>query len=69
METITLDVPAISCDHCVANIKRVVSNEVSGVSDVQGDPDAKQVTIRYASPATVEQIVACMTEWDYPPAR
>lgn len=68
METVTLVVPAITCGHCVATIKRVVTADVPGVSEVSGDPDAKRVTITFAPPATVAQIVASMTEWDYPPA-
>lgn len=68
METVTFDVPAITCGHCVATIKRVVTADVPGVREVTGDPDAKRVTVAFDAPATVEQIVATMTEWDYPPA-
>ena len=68
METVTFVVPAITCGHCVATIKRVVTADVPGIQDVTGDPDAKRVTIQFAPPATVEQIVAAMTDWDYPPA-
>lgn len=67
MESVTLEVPAISCDHCIATIKRVVTADVPGVTDVTGDAAAKRVTIAFDPPATVEQIVASMTEWDYPP--
>ncbi|MFN8424138.1 MAG: heavy-metal-associated domain-containing protein [Anaerolineae bacterium] len=69
VQTVTFDVPAITCGHCVATIKRVVTADVPGVSDVTGDPDAKRVTITFDAPATVERIVEAMTEWDYPPAR
>lgn len=68
MQTITLDVPAITCGHCVMTIKRVVEEEVEGVTEVTGDHEAKQVTISFAAPATIEQITETMTEWDYPPA-
>lgn len=68
-ETVTFDVPAITCGHCVATIKRVVTADVPGVKDVTGDPDAKRVTVTFDAPATVDRIVAVMTEWDYPPAR
>ena len=67
MDSVTFEVPAISCDHCVATIKRVVTADVPGVTDVTGDPAAKRVTIAFDPPATVEQIVAAMIEWDYPP--
>jgi copper chaperone CopZ len=69
MESVTFNVPAITCEHCVKNIARVVTDEVGGVAEVVGDHEAKQVTVRYAPPATVEQIIASMTEWDYPPAQ
>ena len=69
MESVTFDVPAITCEHCVKNIARVVADEVAGVAEVVGDHEAKRVTIRYSSPATIAQIVASMTEWDYPPAQ
>ena len=69
MESITFDVPAISCDHCVATIKRVVTADVPGVAAVSGNAEAKQVTVDFGPPATVDQIVASMTEWDYPPTR
>ena len=68
MERITLQVPNISCGHCVMTIQRVVKEEVPGVGDIQGDVEAKTVTISFAPPATLEGIVASMTEWDYAPA-
>lgn len=68
MTTTTLDVPAITCEHCVMTIKRVVEEEVDGVVEVIGDHEAKQVTITFAPPATIERITETMTEWDYPPA-
>ncbi len=68
MDRVTFHVPNISCGHCVATIQRVVKEEVKGIGDVVGDIDGKRVTIDYEAPATVEAIVACMTEWDYAPA-
>lgn len=67
METVTFYVPAITCGHCVATIQRVVKEDVDGVGEITGDPQTKQVTVEYGPPATVEAIVATMTEWDYPP--
>jgi len=69
METVTFDVPAITCGHCVATIQRVVTADVPGVTTVTGDPDTKRVVVEFAPPATVEQIVAAMTEWEFPPTR
>ncbi len=67
METVQLTVPNISCGHCVATIERVVG-EVPGVQSVSGDVPSQKVDIQFAPPATLDQIVAAMTEWEYPPA-
>ena len=67
MSQVTLHVPKISCGHCVMTIQRVVKEEVAVVGEIVGDIEAKTVTIDYAPPADLEAIVACMTEWDYPP--
>ena len=69
MDTVTFRVPTITCEHCVKTIQRVVKEEVAGVGDITGDPEVKQVTIPYAPPATLDQIVAVMTEWGYAPER
>jgi copper chaperone len=66
METLSLTVPDISCDHCVATIKRAVS-ELAGVVEVIGDAATKHIEVRYGPPATRDQIIAVMTEWGYPP--
>jgi copper chaperone CopZ len=68
METVRYTVPNISCGHCVQTIERVVG-ALPGVERVEGDVATKRVEVRYAPPATEEQIVAEMTEWEYPPAR
>jgi copper chaperone len=67
METVKFIVPDISCDHCVATIKRALT-ELAGVESITGDPASKEVEVRYGPPATRDQIVATLTEWGYPPA-
>ena len=67
MNSIKFLVPGISCEHCVNTIQRVVG-EVPGVKSVLGDVPTKHVDVQFDDPATREQIVATMTEWDYPPA-
>jgi len=67
MAQTTFSVPAITCEHCVKTIQRVVTDEVPGVQEVTGDHEAKRITVSFAPPATLEQIVASMTEWDFPP--
>ena len=68
MDTVQYTVPNISCGHCVATITRVVT-ALPGVRQVTGDVDSKRVEVEYDPPATPEQIVETMTEWDYPPAQ
>lgn len=69
MEEVTLTAPDISCDHCIATIRKAVS-KLAGVQFVGGNPQTKQVTIRY-DPSVVEltAIEKAMEEEGYPPAR
>lgn len=66
VEEATLTAPDISCDHCIATIRVALSN-LAGVQFVDGDPRAKQVTIRY-DPSVVElkAIEKAMEEEGYP---
>ena len=48
--TVILNIPAISCGHCVATIKRE-TQEVSGVLAVEGNPEAKTATFTVANDA------------------
>lgn len=67
MEAKTLEVPNISCGHCVMAIQREL-NDLEGVSKVIGDPDKKQVTVEWEPPATLDQIKATLKEINYPAA-
>ena len=69
MEEVTLTAPDISCDHCIATIRKAVS-KLAGVQFVGGNPQTKQVTIRY-DPSVVEltAIEKAMEEEGYPLAR
>jgi copper chaperone len=66
MEQVTLTAPDISCDHCINAIKKSVT-ELPGVEWVSGDPEKKQVVLRY-EPATtpLTKITAAMEEEGYP---
>jgi copper chaperone len=63
---VTLTAPDISCDHCIAAIRRALS-KLAGVQFVEGNPQTKQVTIRY-DPSMVEltAIEKVMKEEGYP---
>ena len=65
MEKNTLSVPNISCGHCVMTIKRELS-ELEGISKVDGDPDKKEITVEWESPATLEEIKSTLKEINYP---
>ena len=67
MVAIQFTVPAISCGHCVNTIQRAV-NEVEGVRNVSGDHEQQTIMVQFDPPATRDQIVAAMTESDYPPS-
>ncbi len=63
----TYTVPNISCGHCVMSIKNELS-EMEGVKSVEGDPDAKKITVDFDAPASEEKIVGKMKEINYPPS-
>lgn len=62
-----VNVPAISCHHCVMTIQRELS-KLEGVRRVEADVQTKQVTVEWESPASWERIAAHLAEIDYPPA-
>jgi copper chaperone len=65
MEKTTLSIPNISCGHCVMTIQREIG-EISGVSEVKGDVESKQVTISWEAPASLEKIKGTLKEINYP---
>ena len=69
VEEVTLTAPDISCGHCIAAIREALS-KLAGVQFLDGNPQAKQVTIRY-DPSVVDMtaIEKAMEEEGYPLAR
>lgn len=65
METGKFSIPNISCGHCVMAIKRELG-EVQGVSKVDGDPQKKEITVEWETPASLEKIKATLKEINYP---
>lgn len=65
MEKKKLQVPNISCEHCVMTIKNELS-EINGVKSVQGNPDNKQVEVEFDEPASLDQIHEKLKEINYP---
>lgn len=67
METATFTIPNISCGHCVMTIKREIG-ELKGVSEVEGDPSSKKITVGWNAPATLDKIKSILKEINYPAA-
>ena len=65
MQEKVFTVPNISCGHCVMTIKNELS-ELAGVSEVQGSPETKKITVNFDSPATEEKIRDTLREINYP---
>jgi copper chaperone len=65
MEKETLNVPNISCGHCVASIESELS-EVEGVTSVKADAATKTVTVQWEAPASIDGIRATLSEINYP---
>jgi copper chaperone CopZ len=65
----TVNVPNISCGHCVSTIEREIS-EVDGVSVVKAEQTSRNVMITW-DPDTTDWVVIedLMNEINYPPAR
>lgn len=68
MTSKTVNVPAISCGHCVATIEREVG-ELAGVSSVDADQASRRVTISW-DPETTDwvAIAELMKEINYAPS-
>ena len=63
----TFSIPNISCGHCTTSIQNELS-ELAGVSRVDGNIEAKNVTVEWDSPATREKILETLKEINYPAA-
>jgi copper chaperone CopZ len=67
MNTVTYNIPNISCGHCVHTIQSEVS-DLPGVKSVQADLAQKKATISFEPPATEEKIKSLLEEINYPVA-
>lgn len=65
--TKTVNVPAISCGHCVATIEREVG-ELKGVDSVAAEQNTRRVTISWDPDATDWVVIEDhLKEINYPP--
>ena len=67
METTTLSIPTISCEHCVMTIQREL-REIKGIEEVNGNVKEKKIIVQWDSPATLEKIKSTLQEINYPAA-
>lgn len=66
METITLDIPNISCHHCIMTVKRE-AGFVDGAEFVSGDIEAKTATFEVQSDQALAALKQTLAEAGYPP--
>ncbi len=64
---VTLSIPAISCGHCVATIKRE-TRDVPGVINVDADQESKTATYTLESAAALPKVKETLEEIGYPAA-
>ena len=67
MQKQIFSVPNISCGHCVMSIKNELG-ELEGIKKVEGDPNAKTITVEFDAPADVDRIKNVLKEINYPAA-
>jgi copper chaperone CopZ len=68
MKKVTYEIPSIHCMHCVHTIKMELG-ELAGVSSVDGDAAAKNITVEFDAPATEPAIEKLLEEINYPVAK
>jgi len=67
METVKLDIPNISCNHCVMTVKRE-SGFVDGVEFISGDAEGKTATFQVAGEEALSALKSVLAEAGYPAA-
>ena len=65
MKTVTYNVPAMHCGHCVHTVKMELS-ELEGVQSVDADFASKKVVVKFSDPASDEKIKEVLSEINYP---
>ena len=65
MEKQILNIPNITCGHCVMAIKNELS-ELEGVKEVEGNPDSKTVSVEWDASATLDAIKKALEDINYP---
>lgn len=66
MDTVTLDIPNISCNHCIMTVKRE-TGFVQGAEFVSADLDGKKVVVKVESQDVLKSLKETLSEAGYPP--
>ncbi len=67
MKTVTLNIPNISCNHCIMTVKRE-GGLVDGVEFVGGDIQAKTATFQIRDDASLGELKESLADAGYPAA-
>ena len=67
MNSVTINIPNISCGHCVHTIKTELS-DLEGIKSVEANHETKTATVVFTNPATEESIKSMLAEINYPAA-
>ncbi|MDA1001927.1 MAG: heavy-metal-associated domain-containing protein, partial [Chloroflexi bacterium] len=62
---VTLHAPDITCDHCIATIRRT-ADAVDGASFVSGDPDARAFVVDLATGGALDALASALSDAGYP---
>ncbi len=66
METMMMKAPDISCEHCVATVKKT-AGQFPGVQSVEADAETKIITLTYdPTQADLPKIEDALAEEGYP---
>lgn len=65
MPQMTLYAPDITCDHCIATIKKTASG-VGGVQFIDGDPESRSFRLDVPSGAAFDAVAAALADEGYP---
>ena len=67
MDSVKLDIPNISCNHCIMTVKRE-SGFVDGVEFVSGDVEGKTATFKVTGEEALSALKSALAEAGYPVA-
>jgi len=67
MNTKTIHIPNMNCEHCVGTIETEL-NDMDGITSARTNLSAKSVTIDWDDSVSWDSIIALLNEINYPPS-